>query len=305
MNHWFGMLMVIAGLAFTQCALGQEDAAKQQLVKAIRNLASSEVSWTGSVGEEQPEAEKKSPLGGVQRVVISSIGGSTANPYLGDFELLVSKDSLAIVSSQEFPGVKILRAGEKVVNMQAHADAPYSVQSFSNTVKQLVDWSALSDAVEKASKIRVTKKDGVSQIRVVLDPEFIPVESIEKTMAKKIGGAAGGGVANVAVQVAGPAMTPSVVDLTAVFSINDSGSLVAMDFDIQYNDPMKAMMSNVVRGGPGGAAIRIGGNIPKPAEGDAVELGKTVNYALKVNGQASDRIKLFVKQATPYLQSQK
>lgn len=302
MRRLFGMFIVIAGLTLTQTAFGQDEAARQQLVKAIKNLASSDVSMTGQVEEEQPESDKNLP-GNVQRVVISSVGGSTANPFLGEFELLASKDSVAIVSSQEFPGVKILQAGEKVVNMQAHAEAPYSVQSFSSTVKQLVDWKALSEAVEKAPKVRVTKKDGLSQVRVVLDPEFIPVETIEKAMAKKMGGAAGG-AANVAIQVAGPAMTPTIVDLTATFSVNDSSAIVGMDFDIQYNDPMKAMMANVVRGG-GGAAIRIGGNFPKPAEGDAVELGKMVSYSLKVSGQASERIKQFVKQATPYLQSQK
>lgn len=301
MRRLFSMFLVIAGLTLTQTAFGQDEAARQQLVKAIKNLASSDVSMTGQVEEEQPESDKNLP-GNVQRVVISSVGGSTANPFLGEFELLASKDSVAIVSSQEFPGVKILQAGEKVVNMQAHAEAPYSVQAFSSTVKQLVDWTALSEAVEKAPKVRVTKKDGLSQVRVVLDPEFIPVETMEKAMAKKMGAA--GGAANVAIQVAGPAMTPTIVDLTATFSVNDSGAIVGMDFDIQYNDPMKAMMANVVRGG-GGAAIRIGGNFPKPAEGDAVELGKMVSYSLKVSGQASERIKQFVKQATPYLQSQK
>jgi hypothetical protein len=303
MNRVFGLCMVIVGLVFTQSVLAQDEAAKQQLIKAIKNLAGSDVSMTGQVEEEQADADTTSPLGGVQRVVISSIGGSSANPFLGDFELLVSKDSIAMVSSQEFPGVKILQAGEKVVNIQAHAESPYSVQSFSSTVKQLVDWVALGEAIEKAPKIRVTKKAGVSQIRVVLDPEFIPVETLEKAMAKKMGGVAGG-AGNVAIQVAGPSMSPQIVDLTATFSVNDSGLVVGMDFDIQYNDPMKAMMANAMRGG-GGAAIRIGGNIPKPAEGDAVELGKMVSYSLKVSDQASDRIKQFIKQATPYLQSQK
>ncbi len=303
MNRVFGLCMVIVGLVFTQSVFAQDQAAKQQLIKAIKNLAGSDVSMMGQVEEELPDADTTSPLGGVQRVVISSVGGSSVNPFLGDFELLVSKDSIAMVSSQDFPGVKILQAGEKVVNIQAHAESPYSVQSFSSTVKQLVDWIALGEAVEKAAKIRVTKKDGVSQIRVVLDPEFIPVETIEKAMAKKMGGVAGG-AGNVAIQVAGPSMSPQILDLTATFSVNESGLLVGMNFDIQYNDPMKAMMANAMRGG-GGAAIRIGGNIPKPAESDAVELGKMVSYSLKVSDQASERIKQFVKQATPYLQSQK
>ncbi len=118
--------------------------------------------------------------------------GSGSNPFLGNFELLVNKDSVAIVSQQEFPGVKILQSGEKAVNMQAHAEAPYSLQSFSSSVKQLVDWNALGDAVEKSSKVRVTKKDGMNQIRVILDPEFIPVETMEKAIAKKMAGAGKG-----------------------------------------------------------------------------------------------------------------
>jgi hypothetical protein len=305
MRRMIGYFLVIAGLAMPQLAFGQDDAAKQQVVKAIRSLVNSEVSMSGQVEEEMPDADEKSPFGGAQRFVIRSMDGSGSNPFLGEFELLVNKDVVAIISQQEFPGIKILQSGEKAVNMQAHAESPYSLQSFSSSIKQLVDWNALGDAVEKSSKVRVTNKDGMNQIRVILDPEFIPVETMEKAIAKKMGGAAGG-AGNVAIQVAGPTMNPSIVDLTATFTVTDSGSIVGMDFEVQYNDPLKAMVAGgVLRGVPGVAAIRIGGNAAPPAESDAVELGKLVNYSLKVNKQSSDRIKQFVKEATPYLQSQK
>lgn len=304
MRRMIGYFLVIAGLAMPQLAFGQDDAAKQQVVKAIKSLVNSEVSMSGQVEEELPDEDNNSPFGGAQRVVIGSMDGSGSNPFLGEFELLVNKDVVAIVSQQEFPGIKILQSGEKAVNMQAHAEAPYSLQSFSSSVKQLVDWNALGDAVEKSSKVRVTKKDGMNQIRVILDPEFIPVETMEKAIAKKMAGA-GKGAGNVAIQVAGPSMTSSIVDLTATFTVTDSGSIVGMDFDVQYNDPIKAMMAGALRGAPGVAAIRIGGNAANPAESDAVELGKLVSYSLKVNKQSSDRIKQFVKEATPYLQSQK
>ena len=305
MRRMIGYFLVIAGLAMPQMAFGQDDSAKQQVVKAIKSLVNSEVSISGQVEEEMPDADEKSPFGGAQRLVIGSMDGSGSNPFLGEFELLVNKDVVAIVSQQEFPGIKILQSGEKAVNMQAHAEAPYSLQSFSSSVKQLVDWNALGDAVEKSSKVRVTKKDGMNQIRVILDPEFIPVETMEKAIAKKMAGA-GKGAGNVAIQVAGPSMNPSIVDLTATFTVTDSGSIVGMDFEVQYNDPLKAMMAGgALRGVPGVAAIRIGGNAANPAESDAVELGKLVSYSLKVNNQSSDRIKQFVKEATPYLQSQK
>ncbi len=57
-------------------------------------------------------------------------------------------------------------------------------------------------------------------------------------------------------------MNPSIVDLTATFTVTDSGSIVGMDFEVQYNDPLKAMMAGALRGAPGVAAIRIGGMQP-------------------------------------------
>lgn len=291
--------LVVASLLLAPASQAQDDAAKQQLVKAIRALEGSEISIAGSVAED--DAPEDDTVGGVKRVMITSIGGSSNKPFLGDFELLVNKGSVALVSKDEFPGIKILRSGDKVVNFQAHAEAPFSVDSLSTTVNQLVDWKALSEAVEKAAKIRVTKKDKLNSMRVILDTEFIPVETLEKAMQKKMGGAPGG---NVAIQVTSSSLSAQIVDLVATFSVNDSGGIEGMTFDIQYNDPMKAMMAGAVRAG-GGAAFRIGGNAPKPKEGDAVDLGKLVSFTFKVGNQPSERIKQFVKTATPFLQPQK
>ncbi len=293
-------LMAVATLFSAPLSWAQDDAARQQLVKALKSLAETDVSLVGNVAEEQPESEKNSPLPGVQRMAVSLIGGSTGNPFLGEFEVLVNKELLAIVSTKEFPGVKILQAGEKAVNMQWHAESPFAVQQFSSAVGHLVDWQELSQAVEKASKFRVTKNETGSSIRVVLEPEFIPVETFEKAIAKMAGAAAGGG--KVAVQVGSSAMTPQIVDLSATFTVSSAGSVVDMKFDIQYSDPMKAMMANAMRGGPG---IRIGGNVPRPKEGEDAELGKLMSYSFKVSGPASQQIKDFVKMAKPYLESLK
>ncbi len=45
-----------------QMAFGQDDAAKQQVVKAIKSLVNSEVSMSGQVEEEMPDADENSPL---------------------------------------------------------------------------------------------------------------------------------------------------------------------------------------------------------------------------------------------------
>lgn len=298
------LLFITVSLLFTGSgASAQSEADKQKLVQAISRLQGSEVSISGTVEEELPAADEQSgQLGGVQRIVMTSFNGMSGAQFKGDFELWTKPEKIAVVSKSEFPGLKFYIAGEKQIFIQAHADEPFAVKGFSNTLKQLVDWKALGEAVEKSSKVRVTKSDNGSIVRVVLDGEYVATESIEKAMSKRI---AGGGGANVAIQIGGSSsMTPQVVDFVATFTLSENAEIKGLTFALQYNDPMKAVMAGALRGGAGGA-IRIGGNAPKPKQGDEIDLGKLVTYSFNLNPKASDRLSQFVKEVQPLLENTK
>ena len=232
----FSLLLIPAA-----ATLAQDAAAKQNLSKALSQFASQDTFFTGGIVEEEPEKEEKVD-GGIRSAVVVG-GGWNNKSFAGEFELGVSMDSqVAMVSKEDFPGLKVWLSGEELVCIQAHADKPFNPHTVTSTIGRLVNWKAIGESVEKATNVRVTSKDGETTIRVVLGKELLPVEAVEKKLAKQMGGP------GVAVQfVGGPSLNPEVVDIVATFVLNNKNDLTSAEFAIQYNDPIKAMTSGVGR----------------------------------------------------------
>ena len=270
--------------------LADDAAAKQNLVKALSQLTSLDTFFVGGIVEESPEKEE-ADAGGVKRMVTIVGGASNSKSFVGEFELGVSKDSqVAMVSKEDFPGLKVWISGEKLVCIQAHADKPFNPYNVSSTIGQLANWRAISESVEKASKVRVTNKDEETTIRVVLDKELLPVEPVEKQMAKQMAGP------GVAVDfIGGPSLNPDVVDLTATFVLSSKNELKNAEFAIQYNDPVKEMRGGAVKNGAFGfGGFRVGGNARK---GTDPVLGKFVTIHYETMAKPSERVVEFMNQA--------
>lgn len=275
-------------------AVADDVAAKQNLSKALSQLVLQDTFFAGRIVEEVPEKDE-TVVGGVKGIVV--IGGGWNNKsFAGEFELGVSMDSqVAMVSKQDLPGLNVWLSGEEIVCIQAHADKPFNPYTVTSTIGQLVNWKAIGESVEKASKVRVTNKDGETSIRVILDNELLPVEAVEKQLAKQMGGP------RVAVEfIGGPSLNAAVVEIAATFVLSNKNDLKSAEFAIQYNDPVKAkdfLDAKNARGfGFGGlGGFRVGGNAQK-AEAAKV-LGKLITISYEATPKPLERVVEFMKQA--------
>jgi hypothetical protein len=289
MKTTFLLALVSLLLIPASATLAQDTDAKQNLSKALSQLVSQDTYFTGGITEVEPEKEETG-VGGIRLAVIVG-GASNMKSFVGNFELGVSKDSqVAMVSTEDFPGLKVWLSGEELVCIQAHADKPFTPYPVTSTIGHLVNWKAIGQLVEKAPKVRVSSEDGETTIRVVLDKELLPVEPVEKQLAKQIGGT------RVAAEfIGGPSLNPEVIDLAATFVLSSKNDLKSAEFAIQYNDPVKAMRSGVPKnvGGFGFGGFRVGGK----ANNAEQIIGKLVTIRYETMANPSERVVEFMKQA--------
>ena len=291
--------LALAAISFPQMGFSQDSSVKADLIAAIGKLSQRDVALVGSIDEEAPE--EAALAGGLQRIVVSSFSSSSSADYQGAIEILAAKNGeLVIASKEDLPGIKVFKAGEDVLSVQAHLKEPFSTAKVVNNVSKLLDWSALGTAVESASKVRSTPKGKETEIRVVLDANYIP----NTAPAVMPPGLAAGGIGkNVKIQVAGGPMQPSIIELTATFMLNSAKEVVGVEYMLQYDDPMKGMMAKVMKGG--GGAIQIGGNaLAKPNAGEA-DLGKLIIYDFDVVATTPQRVTEFATQAKTLLKNRK
>lgn len=305
MNRFF-LGLAIATLTMPQISFSQDAGSKSDLVAAINKLSQRDVSLVGSIDEEMQEQPDVGGgiAGGMQRIVMSSMSGGASAEYQGDVEVMASKSGeLVVASKEDLPGIKVYKSGEEVLCLQAHTKEAYTTTKMMSNLAKLVDWNALGSAVEAASKVRSSVKGKNTEFRVVLDSEFIPVETPALPP-----GLAAAGLPNIKIQMANP-MIPTVVEFTATFTMNATKEIVGIEYSLQYNDPMKAMMANAMKGGGGAAIVQFGGGPGKQAkaakpDGEA-DLGKLIVYDFDVAAKPSDKVTEFVNQAKTMLKNRK
>jgi hypothetical protein len=86
------------------------------------------------------------------------------------------------------------------------------------------------------------------------------------------------------------------VDLIATFTMNPKMELVGLTYEIQYDDPISAMMAKV-----GGGAFRIQGNAVKPAKEEDETLGKLVRFDFDIDRKIPANLEAFSKEAQELL----
>ncbi len=304
MNRLAFGLAALATFSIPQMVFSQEAAKKANLVEAIRKLSQRDVSLSGSIEEEVAEAPAAGGIaGGVKRMVVSSMSVSPSVEYRGDVEIMAAKSGDLVVASQEdLPGIKVFKTGDDVLCVQAHTKEPFGTSELMSNVSKLVDWGSLGSTVESATKIRTTDKGPNTEYRVVLDASFLPKEvpaGIPPALAGKIAGGVAG--QNVKVQIGTNPMSPSIIELAATFELNAAKEVVALQYSLQYDDPMKGFMAQALKGG--GGVVQFGSKPPKAA-GEA-DLGKLILYDFEVVAKPSDKVTEFVVQAKAMLSKRK
>ena len=304
MNRFF-LGLALATLSMPQISFSQDAGSKSDLVAAINKLSQRDVSLVGSIDEETQEPPDVGGFAaGMQRIVISNASGGPSEEYRGDVEVMAAKSGeLVVASKEDLPGIKVYKSGEDVLCLQAHTKEAYTTTKLMSNLAKLVDWSALGNAVESASKVRSSVKGKNTEFRVVLDSEFIPVETPALPP-----GLAAAGIPNIKIQMANP-MIPTIVEFTATFTMNATKEIVGIEYSLQYNDPMKAIMANAMKGGGAAAVVQFGGGPGKPAkaakpDGEA-DLGKLIVYDFDVASKPSEKVTEFVNQAKTMLKNRK
>lgn len=265
--------IALSVLVFPAISFGDDGAAKKAIISALEKLAAKDVSLSGEIKEEKPEAD------GNHNLIV--MPGAKKKPFLGEVEILSTKNQeVAMVSKVELPGVKVYSHDEEKLCVQASESEPLSTANLAQEIEKLCNWRELADAVGNAKEITAKKKPKGIEVQVVLENSFFPAQSNERKLDN----------GTVIIEM-GPGMNPSVADLTVTFLLNESKEIAEIEYAVQFNDPMKAMFAAMpippmaAVGGPVivDRAIEaegneeetkevqdVGGNFPQPIQGAIV-----------------------------------
>ena len=293
-GFFVALLFPVTSVVFAQ------DLSKADVVRAIESFAGKDVVLSGEIAQESPDKAQDQGAAGVviQKVVIGGSDGS-GRQFTGNAEIAILKNgTLVLVSKEALPGIKLYKSGETLLCNQTHTEDPMDPKRLVDSLRKLGDWKSLAKAISESAKVRVSKQGTTSDVRIVLDSAFLGKEEVNPP-GGVAGGAFGGGAGAVRIQVGGSPLTPSVVDLIATFHFDASKELAGITYEIQYDDPMKAMMSKAMIGG--GGAFRIQGNAGKPAKDDEVTLGSLTRMDFDIQKSASPNLGAFAKEAEELL----
>jgi hypothetical protein len=282
-----------------------QEPSKADLVRAIESLAGQDVVLSGAIDQESPAKADEPGIPGVviQKVVIGG-GDGSGREFTGDVDVAIFKDGrIALASKGTLPGMKVYKSGELMLCNQTHTEEPMDPKRLLESLHKLCDWKSLAKSVSESTKIRVINQGAITDVRVVLNSEYLKTNN-DPIAPGAVGGGAFGGGANggggaIRVQVGGSPMTPSVVDLIVTFQFNSAKELAGVTYEIQYDDPMTAMMAKAMKGGAG--VFRIQGNAAKPATDDEVTLGKMNRFDFDIQKKVPARIEAFAKEAEELL----
>jgi hypothetical protein len=296
---------VVASLVSSASHVIAQDPKKADVVQAIENLAGKDVVLSGAIEQESPEKAEEQGIPGVviQKVVIGG-GDGAGREFSVDVDIAIFKDGKIILASKgTLPGMKVYKSGETTLCNQTHTEEPLDPKRLMESLSKLCDWKSLAKAVSESAKIRVNNQGATTDVRVVLNSEYLKANN-DPIAPGAVGGGAFGGGANggggaIRVQVGGSPMTPSVVDLIVTLQLNSSRELAGVTYEIQYDDPMKAMMAKAMKGGAG--VFRIQGNAAKPSTDDDLTLGNRIRFDFDFQTKVPSVLETFAKEAEELL----
>ncbi|MFN7448606.1 MAG: hypothetical protein ACK56W_12425 [Pirellula sp.] len=280
-----------------------QNPSKADVVRAIEALSGQDVVLSGAIDQESPKADEPGIPGVVIHKVVIGGGDGSGREFTGDVDVVIYKDGrIALASNGTLPGMKVYKSGELTLCNQTHIEEPMDPKRLLESLHRLCDWKSLAKSVSESTKIRVINQGATTDVRVVLNSEYLKTNNDPVAPGAVGGGAFGGangGGGAVRVQLGGSPMTPSVVDLIVTFQFNSATELAGLTYEIQYDDPMNAMMAKAMKGG--GGVFRIQGNAAKPATDEEVTLGKMYRFDFDIQKKVPARIEAFAKEAEELL----
>jgi hypothetical protein len=294
----------VASIVFMASHVIAQDLGKADVVRAIESLVGQDVVLSGAIEQESPAKADEPGIPGVviQKVAIGG-GIDSGREFAGDVDIAIFKDGRIVLASKgTLPGMKVYKSGEITLCNQTHTEEPMDPKRLLESLEKLCDWKSLAKSVSESAKIRVINQGATTDVRVVLNSEYLKT-SHDPIAPGAVGGGAFGGGANggggaIRVQVGVSPMTPSVVDMIVTFHFDSSKQMAGVTYEIQYDDPMNAMLAKAMKGGAG--VFRIQGNA-KPATDDEVMLGKMNRLDFDIQKKVPARIEAFAKEAEELL----
>ena len=278
MKKLFALVALTVFTVIGSSAIAQESDA---LIAVLEKANSSSVSGTVTISEET--AEEDSPLGGMGMVQVigPAMGADVLELYTGDLELFLSDGAVTAVSKSEIPQFKVYQKDDQRLINHIYSDSRADVGQAADLLAQTFDFKSLIAEIKRASRVRVKDVDGGKRYRVTIDEEFFDPE------------AADAGQNRMQAMLQGlDSFTESVLEGVLIVTANADGELTALDFEIQYNDPMSGLMDMAMQGGG-----QLGpGDLEK-----SEEPGRLVVVEFSVSDSESEAAKTFAAEAAQLL----
>jgi hypothetical protein len=291
----FGLFLLALAVLSTR-ASADTDGLKKSLVQQLNQLAEKEVSLRGGIESEETPSNEGGILGGIQAGLVKQATSSVLNQgqeYFGEFEIHITPNKdIAFVSEQGKTSLEFYSTETKFTCTQTHGDTPFTPNLMVFQLAKLLDWKALAKGVEESTKVRDSSKGESTDLRVVMDRDDLAPPGLQSMVGNAMLGIGGRQRINVSVNP----LAPSVVDFTAIFTMNSKQELVGITYELQMDDPMKEMMNRGNKQQPLVPRALRRGKQDKENDEDIV-LGKLVRYEFDLVKDSSERLAKYVEDA--------
>ena len=291
----FGLFLLALAVLSTR-ASADNDGLKKSLVQQLNQLAEKEVSLRGGIESEETPSSEGGVIGGIQAGLVKQATSSVLNQgqeYFGEFEIHITPNKdIAFVSEQGETSLEFYSTETKFTCTQTHGDTPFTPNLMVFQLAKLLDWKALAKGVEESTKVRDSSKGESTDLRVVMDRDDLAPPGLQSMVGNAMLGIGGRQRINVSVNP----LAPSVVDFTAIFTMNSKQELVGITYELQMDDPMKEMMNRGNKQQPFVPRALRRGKQDKENDEDIV-LGKLVRYEFDLVKDSSERLAKYVEDA--------
>lgn len=307
-SHEMGFIMLRCGLfllaivVLSTTVTAESDVLKKSLVQQLNQFAEKDVSFRGGIESEETPSNEGGILGGIQAGLVKRATSSVMNQgqeYYGEFELHVSANKeIAFVSEQGETSLEFYSTETKFTCTQTHGDSPFSPNMLVFQLAKLLDWKTMAKGIEESTKVRDSSKGESTELRVVMDRDYLIAPGLESVIGNAMLGL--GGKQRISMSI--NPLAPSVVDFTAVFTMNSKQELVGITYELQMDDPMKEMMNRGNKQQPFVPRALRRGKQDKENDEDIV-LGKLVRYEFELVNEPSERLAKYVEGAKSRIES--
>ncbi len=193
-----------------------------------------------------------------------------------------------MTSKDEFPSLQILVSKSDALCRQFHGQAPFDVRKVANLLRTLLDLDGLGQKLLAHDQVEIRKIDEGFELHFVFDSDMLktfeevnlPIQNPKRQEVK-------------AERVGVRTSKPKVVSVEASYRFNRERIPTSLRYQVQFDDPVKALLSSVR-----------GGSVSVPAPGTAASknnLGKKITIELDLLPSMPERILEFKKDAERFV----